>query len=78
VEWIDLARVLDKWRALVNVIKAFHFPGEGNYLTRSKPMSFFRKILLHKCMYVYKNVMEHIMKKLSHYRLRETNRAPGA
>jgi hypothetical protein len=47
VDWIYLAHVRDKWRALVNMIMNLRFPyNAGNFVTSWRTVSFSRKTLL--------------------------------
>ena len=49
MDWIDLAQDRGTWRAVLNaVINLWDPQSEGNFLTRSGPVSFSRKILLHE------------------------------
>ena len=48
MDWIELAQVRDRWRALVNVVMNLRFPQNvGNFLTSCKPVGFLRRSLLH-------------------------------
>jgi hypothetical protein len=48
MDWIELAKDTDRWRALVIVVMNPRVPqNAGNFLTRCKPVSFSRRTLLH-------------------------------
>jgi hypothetical protein len=48
MDWIELAQVRDRWRALVNAVMKLRAPyNAGNILTGLEPVSFSRRILLH-------------------------------
>jgi hypothetical protein len=48
MEWIELARDRDRWRALVNAAMNLRFPrNAGNFLTSCKLVGFSRRTLLH-------------------------------
>jgi uncharacterized protein YpuA (DUF1002 family) len=47
IDWIDLAQVRDRWRALLNVIMIFWIlENVGNFFTSLEPVSFSRRTLL--------------------------------
>ena len=48
MNWIELARYRDRWRALVNAVKNLRVPqNAGNFLTTCKSVNFSRRTLLH-------------------------------
>jgi hypothetical protein len=61
MDWIELAQEMDSRRALVNVVMNLLVPKNvENFLTSCKPVSFSRRILLHRvivcvcvCIYIY-------------------------
>ena len=48
MDWIDLAQDRDRWRTVVNALMILGVPlNAWNFLTRSEPVSFSRRTLLH-------------------------------
>jgi len=48
MDWIDLAQDRNRWQALVNMVMNLPPETAGNFLTTGKPVSFSRRILLHR------------------------------
>ena len=54
MDWIDLARDRDRWRALVSALMNLRVPYNAeNFLTTSKPVRFSRRTLLHEVIIAY-------------------------
>ena len=56
MDWIDLARDKDRWRALVNTVMNWVSQNMGNFLTSWEPVSFSRRTLLHEVSNTWKDI----------------------